>query len=67
MKSGAATKSEISVRANGARYNASAFTIATPVTAQLVNLASDGCWESRFTTTEAQKSDTSIFRARFPN
>jgi len=66
LKSGGAAKSALSVRATGASYLASRFPVAVPVTAQLVNLRSDGCWESGFTAGNVQRSDSQIFSAHTP-
>ncbi|HEY2389423.1 MAG TPA: hypothetical protein VGK30_20910 [Candidatus Binatia bacterium] len=66
LKSGAASKSGLSVRATGATYVASRFAVAAPVTAQLVNLQSDGCWESVFGAGDVQRSDSQVFNAHTP-
>ncbi len=67
LKSGEAGKSEIGVRVRGAAFDASAFVIAAPVTAQLVHLGAGTCWESRFTAADVQASDGRVFRARSSN
>lgn len=68
LKSGAAGKSEIGVRATGTDYSASAFVgITTPVTAQLVELSSDGCFESVFGASAVQTKDDRVFKARTPS
>jgi hypothetical protein len=64
LKSGAAGKSEIGVRATGAGYFASRFPVAAPVTAQLVELDAEGCYESSFTAGEVQTSDARVFKAK---
>lgn len=65
LKSGVAGKSEIGVRATGAGYSATAFTgITAPVTAQLVDLSSEACFESVFGPSAVQSSDFRVFKAR---
>ena len=67
LKTGAEGKSEIGVRAAGAAYFRSVFSVPTPVTAQLVNLDSGTCWQSAFTAGHVQRSDVQLFKARFPD
>ncbi len=68
LKSGAAGKSEVTVRANGAGYAATAFAgITAPVTAQLADLSSGTCFASVFGTSDVQTSDDRLFKARTTN
>lgn len=64
LKSGEASKSSIDVRSTAAAYDQTAFLIAAPVKAQLVNLGSGLCWESTFTASNVQTSDSRVFKAR---
>jgi hypothetical protein len=66
LKSGDAGKSAVSVHATGASYFPSRFPVTAPVTAQLVNLRSDTCWESAFAAGGVQRTDSQLFSAHTP-
>ena len=57
-------RSAFDVRANGARLSPGQFPLATPVTAQLVNLGNGTCWEGRFESGDVRSSNGNEFKAR---
>ncbi len=64
LKSGASTKSAVDVRAEGAAFSPGLFPLAPPVTAQLVNLESGACWESRFESGSVLTNDDDELKAK---
>ena len=57
----------LDVRGDGAALPTDLFPIATPVTAQVVNLTTGTCWESRLEIANVRRNANGVFRAGTSN